>query len=52
MKQLIDTIFPSHYLFPEKTDLEVRADNVETNNTRVTSNFTMVLVKNTLRGEP
>ena len=44
--------FPIPLPLPEKTDLEVRADNVETNNTRVTSNFTMVLVKNTLRGEP
>lgn len=44
--------FPVPLAMPEKTDLEVRADNVETNNTRVTSNFTMVLVKNTIQGEP
>jgi hypothetical protein len=44
--------FPIPLPLPEKTDLEVRADKVETNNTRVTSNFTMVLVKNTIAGEP
>jgi hypothetical protein len=44
--------FPIPLPLLEKTDLEVRADNVETNNTRVTSNFTMVLVKNTIAGEP
>ena len=44
--------FPIPLPLPEKTDLEVRADNVETNNTRVTSNFTMVLVKNTIAGGP
>lgn len=44
--------FPIPLPLPEKTDLEVRVDNVETNNTRVTSNFTMVLVKNTIQGEP
>lgn len=31
---------------PEKTDLEVRADNVETNNTRVTCNFDLLLERN------
>ena len=44
--------FPIPLPLPEKTDFEVRVDNVETNNTRVTSNFTMVLVKNTIQGEP
>jgi hypothetical protein len=38
--------FPVPLPMPEKTDLEVRADNVENNNTRVTSNFTMILVEN------
>jgi hypothetical protein len=38
--------FSAPLAMPEKTDLEVRADNVETNGTRVTSNFTMILVKN------
>jgi len=46
-------VFENHYRYdfpiplrmPEKTDLDIRADNVETNNTRVTSNFTMCLVK-------
>lgn len=37
--------FPVPLRMPEKTDLDIRADNVETNNTRVTSNFTMYLVK-------
>ena len=40
--------FPIPLPLPEKTDLELRTDNVETNNTRVTSNFTMVLVNNEL----
>jgi len=31
---------------PEKTDLDVQASQVETNNTRVTTNFTMILVRN------
>jgi hypothetical protein len=31
---------------PEKTDLDVRADNVETNNTRVTCNFDILLERN------
>jgi hypothetical protein len=44
--------FPIPLPLPQRTDLEVRADNVETNNTRVTSNFTMVLVKNKIKGEP
>ena len=39
--------FPIPLPLPEKTDLELRTDNVETNNTRVTSNFTAVLIKNT-----
>jgi hypothetical protein len=30
----------------EKTDLDVQAAQVETNNTRVTTNFTMILVRN------
>ena len=33
--------------FPEKTDLEVRASEVESNNTRVTANFDLLLVDNT-----
>lgn len=33
--------------FPEKTDLEVRASEVETNGTRVTANFDLLLVDNT-----
>ena len=40
--------FPIPLPLPEKTDLELRTDNVETNNTRVTSNFTIVLVNNEL----
>jgi hypothetical protein len=44
--------FPIPLPLPEKTDLEVRADNVEANNTRVTSNFTMALIKNKIVGEP
>jgi hypothetical protein len=44
--------FPIPLPLPEKTDFEVRADNVETNNTRVTSNFTMALIKNKIVGEP
>jgi hypothetical protein len=31
---------------PEKTDLDVQAALVETNNTRVTTNFSMILVRN------
>jgi len=38
--------FPIPIPLPEKTDLEVRVDNVETNNTRVTANFDLILVKN------
>jgi hypothetical protein len=37
--------FPVPMRIPEKTDLEVRADNVETNNTRVTANFDLILDK-------
>ena len=44
--------FPIPLPIPEKTDLDIRADNVETNNTRVTCNFTMVLVNNKIQGEP
>ena len=32
--------------FPEKTDLEIRASEVEANNTRVTANFDLLLVDN------
>jgi len=35
--------FPIPMRLQEKTDLEVRADNVETNNTRVTANFDLIL---------
>ena len=31
---------------PEKTDLDIHASLVETNNTRVTTNFSMILVRN------
>jgi hypothetical protein len=41
--------FPVPLAMPEKTDLDIRADNVESNNTRVTSNFTMILVQNSHR---
>lgn len=37
--------FPIPIPLAEKTDLEVRADNVETNNTRVTANFDLLLEK-------
>jgi len=39
--------FTTPLKFPEKTDLEVRASEVESNNTRVTANFDLVLVDNT-----
>ena len=38
--------------FPEKSDLELRSADVESNNTRVTANFDLILVKNTITGEP
>jgi hypothetical protein len=38
--------FPVPVAMPEKTDLDVQAALVETNNTRVTTNFSMILVKN------
>jgi len=31
---------------PEKSDIDIRADDVESNNTRVTSNFDLLLIKN------
>jgi len=37
--------FPVPLLFPEKTDLEVRVHDVESNNTRVTSNFDLLLIQ-------
>jgi hypothetical protein len=37
--------FPIPMKLPEKTDLEVRADNVESNNTRLTANFDLILDK-------
>ena len=39
--------FPLPLPIPEKSDLEVRCSLVETNNTRVTCNFDIVLVDNT-----
>lgn len=38
--------FPVPMSMPEKTDLEVQAFLAETNNTRVSTNFTMILVRN------
>jgi len=38
--------FPIPLPIPEKTDLEVRADNVENNSTRVTANFDLLLETN------
>ena len=37
--------FPVPIMISEKSDIDIRADNVETNNTRVTANFDMILVK-------
>lgn len=37
--------FPIPLRFPEKTDIEVQAHDVENNNTRVTSNFDMLLIQ-------
>lgn len=50
----IGEVFESTYRYdffaplamPEKTDLDIRAALVETNNTRVSTNFSMILVKN------
>ena len=39
--------FAPQLRFPEKTDLEIRVSEVETNATRVTANFDLVLVDNT-----
>lgn len=38
--------FVAPIAMPEKTDLDIQAALVETNNTRVTTNFTMILVRN------
>lgn len=38
--------FPIPLPLPEKTDLDVRIAEVETNNTRCTANFDLVLIKN------
>lgn len=38
--------FHAPVAMPEKTDLDVQASQVETNNTRVTTNFSMILVRN------
>lgn len=38
--------FPVPVAMPEKTDLDVQAAFAETNNTRVSTNFSMILVKN------
>jgi len=38
--------------FPEKSDLDLRSADVESSNTRVTANFDLILVKNTIAGEP
>lgn len=38
--------FPVPVAMPEKTDLDVHAALVETNNTRATTNFSMILVRN------
>lgn len=37
--------FPIPLRFPEKTDLEIQAHDVENNNTRVTSNFDLLLIQ-------
>jgi len=37
--------FPIPLPIQEKSDIDIRADNVESNNTRVTSNFDLLLVK-------
>lgn len=50
----IGEVFESTYRYdftvpvamPEKTDLDIHASLVETNNTRVSTNFSMILVKN------
>ena len=38
--------------FTEKSDLDLRSADVESNNTRVTANFDLILIKNTIQGEP
>lgn len=38
--------------FLEKSDLELRSADVESNNTRVTANFDLILIKNKIQGEP
>jgi len=38
--------FPIPLVIQEKSDIDIRADNVESNNTRVTSNFDLILIKN------
>ena len=40
--------FPAPLAMPEKTDIDIRAAEVESNNTRVSCNFTMILVKNSV----